>query len=87
MSRNKKEMEINDLREEYRPENLGTGIRGKYLRAYEKGSNLVLLSPDVAEAFPTSESVNEALRSLLELARKSARVKKKSTVTRKRASR
>ena len=88
MSKNKVP-EVNDLREEYRREDLGTGVRGKYLRSYQKGSNLVLLSPDVAEAFPTSEAVNEALRSLLELARKSARVRaeKKPTTPRKRASR
>jgi hypothetical protein len=88
MSKNKVS-EVNDLREEYRSEDLGTGVRGKYLRSYQKGSNLVLLSPDVAEAFPTAEAVNEALRSLLDLARKSARarVEKKPTTPRKRASR
>jgi hypothetical protein len=87
MSKNKMS-EVNDLREEYRPEDLGPGVRGKYLRSYQKGSNLVLLSPDVAEAFPTAEAVNEALRSLLDLARKSARVRveKKPTTPRKRAS-
>jgi hypothetical protein len=88
MSKNKVS-EVNDLREEYCREDLGTGVRGKYLRSYQKGSNLVLLSPDVAEAFPTAEAVNEALRSLLDLARKSARVRveKKPTTPRKRASR
>ena len=84
MSKNKVS-EVNDLREEYRREDLGAGVRGKYLRSYQKGSNLVLLSPDVAEAFPTSEAVNEALRSLLDLARKSARLKKKPSSSRNRA--
>ena len=56
-----------DLRPEYRREDLGKGVRGKYFAAYQKGSNLVLLSPDVAKAFPNSEAVNEALRSLLQL--------------------
>ena len=56
-----------DLRPEYRREALGKGVRGKYFAAYQKGSNLVLLSPDVAKAFPNSEAVNEALRSLLQL--------------------
>ncbi|MBI5092020.1 MAG: hypothetical protein HZB26_06190 [Candidatus Hydrogenedentes bacterium] len=65
--------EKNKLRPEYRREDLGKGVRGKYLAAYRKGSNLVLLSPDVAKAFPTSEAVNEALRAVLELTEKTQR--------------
>lgn len=60
-----------DLRPEYRREDLGQGVRGKYYDAYTKGTNLVLLSPDVAAAFPTAEAVNEALRSLLKIAQAS----------------
>ena len=56
------------LRAEYSPEDLGTGVRGKYLREYRKGTNLVLLAPDVAKAFPNGAAVNEALRSLIEIA-------------------
>ena len=41
------------------------GVRGKYAERYAEGSNIVILEPDVAAEFPTSESVNEALRSLL----------------------
>ena len=48
------------------------GERGKYARRYAEGSNVVVLSPDVAEAFPSSESVNEALRALMDIARRSA---------------
>ena len=62
-----KNLEIDDLRPEYRREDLGKGVRGKYLAAYQKGSNLVLLRPDIAKAFPTSEAVNKALHSLLQL--------------------
>jgi hypothetical protein len=58
------------LRPVYHRENLGPGVRGKYFESYQKGTNLVLLRPDVAEAFPTEESVNEALRSLIHLAQK-----------------
>ncbi len=47
------------------------GDRGKYTGRYEEGSNVVVLSPDVAEAFPDSESVNEALRALMDIARRS----------------
>ena len=42
------------------------GVRGKYLEAYRSGTNVVLLEPDIARAFPTPEAVNEALRKLLE---------------------
>lgn len=56
-----------ELRPEYSREDLGKGVRGKYLAAYRKGSNLVLLEPGIAKAFPTSEAVNEALRGLLQL--------------------
>jgi hypothetical protein len=41
------------------------GERGKYAKQYAEGTNVILLDPDVAKAFPTSESVNKALRSLL----------------------
>ena len=57
-----------DMRKEYRREDLGAGVRGRYYNAYKKGTNLVLLSPDVAAAFPDDDSVNDALRSLMKLA-------------------
>jgi hypothetical protein len=60
-----------ELRAEYRREDLGPGVRGKYLAAYRAGTNLVLLSPDVAQAFPTEEAVNDALRSLIRVAHRS----------------
>ena len=41
------------------------GVRGKYAKQYAEGTNVILLDPDVAKAFPTSESVNKALRSLI----------------------
>ena len=53
------------MRAEYRREDLGVGVRGKYYKQYMSGTNIVVLSPDVAKAFPTSESVNSALRTLL----------------------
>ena len=60
-----------ELRPEYKREDLGQGVRGKYFEEYQKGTNLVLLSPDVAKVFSTEEAVNEALRSLISLAQKS----------------
>lgn len=41
------------------------GVVGKYARQYAEGTNIVLLEPDVAEAFPDADSVNEALRFLI----------------------
>jgi hypothetical protein len=46
------------------------GVRGKYAKRYAEGSNVVVLSPDMAKVFPTSESVNEALRTLVLVGRK-----------------
>jgi hypothetical protein len=60
------------LRTEYSREDLGEGVRGKYYDDYASGTNLVLLSPDVAAVFSDEESVNDALRELINLARKSA---------------
>jgi hypothetical protein len=56
------------LRAEYSREDLGKGVRGKYYKEYRKGTNMVLLEPDVAKAFPNGAAVNEALRSLIEIA-------------------
>jgi hypothetical protein len=49
------------------------GVRGKYAKRYSEGSNVVVLSPDVAKIFRTSESVNEALRTLVRVGRKPSR--------------
>jgi hypothetical protein len=68
-----------ELRAEYNREDLGVGVRGKYFEEYRKGTNLVLLSPDVARVFSTDESVNEALRSLIDLAEKSTGRTRRST--------
>lgn len=68
-----------EMRKEYRREDLGVGVRGKYYNEYKKGTNLVLLSPDVAAVFPDEDSVNAALRSLMKLAQNSAALPKRST--------
>ncbi len=58
--------ELNDeLRPEYDETLLKNGIRGKYAKQYATGTNIVRLEPDVAAAFPSEETVSEALRSLL----------------------
>ena len=48
------------------------GIRGKYVERFAEGSNVVILSPEIAEIFPDSESVNQALRLLVDIAGKTA---------------
>jgi hypothetical protein len=75
----KKAKVSDELRPEYRREDLGVGVRGKYFEEYRKGTNLVLLSPDVARVFPTDEAVNDALRSLIDLAEKSTGRTRRST--------
>lgn len=57
-----------DLRPEYElRELLQGGVRGKYVDRYRAGTNLVLLDPDVAQAFPDERAVNEALRLVMRL--------------------
>jgi hypothetical protein len=48
------------------------GVRGKYAARYQKGSNVVVLEPDVADEFKSSKAVNQALRSYL-LSKKSGK--------------
>ena len=57
---------VDELRDEYDLRSLRGGVRGKYLESARAGTNLVLLDPDVARAFPTPEAVNRALRRLIE---------------------
>ncbi|MDO8472882.1 MAG: hypothetical protein Q7T05_03605 [Dehalococcoidia bacterium] len=81
----RKVKESDDLRPEYKREDLGHGTRGKYLKSYHEGTNLVLLSPDVAEVFPTEVAVNEALRYLIDLAQKSSSLTKRPSGRSKKA--
>lgn len=59
----------NGLRSEYDLSKLKGGVRGKYARRLRAGTNLVLISPDVARFFPNEKSVNAALRSLIDIAK------------------
>jgi hypothetical protein len=59
---------VDELRPEYDLARLlRNGVQGKYADRYREGTNLVLLAPDVAKAFPTEEAVNEALRLVIQL--------------------
>lgn len=53
------------MKQEY---DFSKGVRGKYFKRYQAGSNIVILDPEIAEIFKDSESVNEALRSLIRAA-------------------
>ena len=53
------------MKQEY---DFSKGVRGKYFKRYQAGSNVVVLDPEVAEIFKDSESVNDALRSLIQAA-------------------
>jgi len=66
---NEHELE-DELRTEYDFSKMKGGVRGKYVDRYRAGTNVVLLDPDVAKAFPTSDSVNEALRLLMQIAQR-----------------
>ena len=71
MKKTKANQVIDDDADEMRAEyDFSGGVRGKYYRQVIKGTNVVLLEEDVSQAFPDSASVNQALRLLLQLARK-----------------
>ena len=75
-----------EMRNDYRREDLGKGVRGKYLERVSKGTNLVLLDDKVAKSFPTGEAVNQALLGLLALTEQTAQITGRSKpATRKRA--
>lgn len=71
--KNDKRQARDELRREYDFSKLQGGERGKYLARYRSGTNLVLLSPDVAAHFPDEQSVNAALRTLIQAAKTSLR--------------
>jgi len=48
------------------------GVRGKYAKRYAEGTNVVVLAPDVAAVFPDAESVNDALRALVQIVRRNS---------------
>jgi hypothetical protein len=68
-----KRVRRDELRREYDLSKLKQGVRGKYVERFRAGTNLVLLSPDVAKHFPDEQSVNQALRGLIHAAKGSLR--------------
>lgn len=78
-----KSAENDTLRPNYTRASLGKGVRGKHYGRYGAGTNLVALAPDVAEVFETPQAVNDALRSLIAIAEKTAHAATGSKKTRK----
>lgn len=74
-----------EMRSEYKREDLGVGVRGKHYQSYIESRNLVLLRPEVAEAFPSEEAVNDALLSLIRIAKASTGLTNGSAPTQNRA--
>jgi len=56
-----------DMLEEY---DFNKGVQGKYAKSYVEGTNVVIIEPDLAKVFPDHDSVNQALRSLVEIIRR-----------------
>ena len=80
--------EKNDwLRAEYKREDLGPIVRGKYARRITTESNVVVIDPDMAKVFPNEMAVNEALRGLVELAKASVGASNRSSRARVRTAR
>jgi hypothetical protein len=85
--RTKADNDRDDLRPEY-DFDYSKAVRGKYCkRLLREGANVVVLEPDVAKAFGDSAAVNQALRSLLDLSRATARLTKQSAVRKRKTPR
>ena len=82
----KAKSELNDWgRPEYKRSDFGEIVRGKYAKRIRESTNVVILEPDVAKAFPNDEAVNNALRGLIAATRSSSKSasKRKSKATEK----
>ena len=73
-----KPTERDELRPEYKRSDFGKMVRGKYANRIAAVTNVVILDPEVAEAFPNDAAVNEALRSLINIAKASTRPTRRS---------
>ena len=72
--------ELNDWpRPEYKRSDFGEIVRGKYAKRLSASTNIVVLEPQVAKAFPNDKAVNKALRSLLEVAQSTTRLTLRSS--------
>jgi hypothetical protein len=72
-----------ELRPEYKRSDFGTLVRGKYAQRVAEATNVVVLEPQVARAFPNDYAVNKALRGILGKRKRAARPTTRSTRTRR----
>lgn len=70
---------VDELRRKYKRSDFPTLVRGKYAARLARETNVVMLEPEVAKAFPNDRAVNEALRGLLEVADTTARLTRRLT--------
>jgi len=83
-----KKADKDELRAEYKRSDFPGGlVRGKYAKRMKESSNVIVLRPEVAEAFPNEEAVNHALLSLIDIAHKTTRPRPSTGSPKKRASR
>ena len=75
MSKGSSDVPDSELRPEYDFSSMAGGVRGKYVERYREGVNLALLDPEIAQAFPTDDAVNEALRTVLRATKAQRRAK------------
>ena len=68
-----------EMRAEYRRENLGPLVRGKYAARYAKCTNIVVIDPKLTKVFPNTDAVNDALRNLLAIASKATGINGRSS--------
>jgi len=73
-----------ELRRQYKRSDFGEMVRGKYAQRLTKATNVVILDPEIAEAFPNDKAVNDTLRSLLNLAKVSTRLRSNRTSQKRR---
>jgi hypothetical protein len=74
-----KKAATDELRSEYTRSDFGVLVRGKYADKLRKNSNVVVVDPEVADVFPNGASVNEALRALAAIARRTGSARRRSS--------
>ena len=67
-----------EIRPEYKRSDFGELVRGKYIERLKRNSNVVVVDPEVADLFPNAEAVNDALRSLADIAKRTASPRRRS---------
>jgi hypothetical protein len=74
-----KKAKSDEMRSEYKREDFGVLVRGKYAARLKASSNVVVLRPEVARVFPNGEAVNDALLGLINVAKSAARPTRRSS--------